>query len=105
MRKRTQQGEKGTPDQDADGIRDADIEHSYAKLPRPHMGRPVVAEVLASLCKQHSTEASIGVIAAGKSFSSLESLCERVARRHADIGSMQKLDEDLLSDVSSILDS
>ena len=74
MRKRAQQGKDGTPDQDADGIRDADIEHSYTKLPRPHMGRPVVAEVLASLCKQHAAEASIGIIAAGKNHSSLSLL-------------------------------
>ena len=75
-RQRAQENMDGTPNQGADGIRAADIEHSHAKLPRPHMGRPVVAEVLASLCKQHAAEASIGVIAAGKQTSSLEPICE-----------------------------
>ena len=88
MRQRAQQGKDGTPDQNADGIRDADIEHSYAKLPRPHMGRPVVADVLASLCKQHAAEASIGIIAAGKDLSSWETLYERSVWPFADIGSM-----------------
>ena len=91
MRRRAQQGKDGRPDQNADGIGDADIEYSYAKLPRPHMGRPVVAEVLTSLCKQHVAETSIGVIAAGKDLSSWETLYERSVWPFADIGSMWRI--------------
>jgi len=66
MRKLSHMGKGGTPDQDADGIKDGDIEKSYMKLPKAHLGRPVVDDIVASLCQQHAAEASIGVIAAGR---------------------------------------
>ena len=75
MRKLPHMGKSGTPDQDAEGIRDSDIEESYMKLPKAHSGRPVVHDILASLCQQHAAEASIGVIAAGKK---IDTMCSSV---------------------------
>ena len=69
-------GKSGTPDQDAEGIRDGDIEKSYMKLPKAHLGRPVVDDILASLCQQHAAEASIGVIAAGIKINTVCSLVQ-----------------------------
>jgi hypothetical protein len=65
MHKLAKQGRSGTPDLDAEGIRDADVEQTTMNLPKAHPGRPNVGAVLASLCEQHSNERSIGVIAAG----------------------------------------
>ena len=80
MRKLAKQGKTGTPDQDADGIGDADVERTPMSLPKAHTGRPNVGDVLASLCEQHSDEGSIGVIAAGTEAIALllllTSLCE-----------------------------
>ena len=65
MRKLSREGKGGTPDQTAAGISEGDIERPYMKLPKAHLGRPAVHDLLASLCEQHSAEASIGIIAAG----------------------------------------
>ena len=65
MRKLAKQGKTGTPDQDPDGIGNADVERTPMSLPKAHTGRPDVEAVLASLCEQHSDDSSIGVIAAG----------------------------------------
>lgn len=65
IRKLSQQGQSGTPDQDADGIGEADVEKIAMPLPKANAGRPMVADVLATLCQQHASEQSIGIIAAG----------------------------------------
>ena len=59
------QGKTVMPDQDPDGIGDADVERTPMSLPKAHTGRPDVEAVLASLCEEHPDDGSIGVIAAG----------------------------------------
>ena len=81
MRRLSREGKGGTPDQAAAGINEGDIEKSYMKLPKAHMGRPPVHDLLASLCEQHGAETSIGVIAAGMALE--PSSVAGIPQRHA----------------------
>ena len=65
MRKLSREGKGGTPDQAAAGISEGDIEQPFMQLPKAHLGRPAVHDLLSSLCEEHAAEASISVIAAG----------------------------------------
>ena len=65
MRKLSWEGKGGMPDQATAGISEGDVERPYMKLPKAHLGRPAVHDLLASLCEQHAAETSLGIIAAG----------------------------------------